>query len=66
MSEPQRFQTAPFVSPLMLVPEPEPSAGCDVCRALDTQRTEARARGDLSRVTDINIEIRRHAHGEGS
>jgi hypothetical protein len=42
--------------------EPKPSAGCGVCAALVRQRSEARARDDLSRVSDINIEIRNHDH----
>lgn len=41
---------------------PTPPAGCGVCEALVGQRAEARARDDLSRVSDINIEIRNH-HG---
>lgn len=66
MTEPKRYPTAPVELPLTLAPEPEPTTGCDVCLALDSQRTEARMRGDLSRVSDLNVEIRRHAHGEDS
>ena len=40
--------------------DPEPPAGCGVCAALVVQRSEARARGDLSRVSDLNVEIRNH------
>jgi hypothetical protein len=64
MTEPKRYPTAPVELPLALAQDPEPTAGCDVCFALESQRTEARARGDLSRVSDANVEIRRHAHGE--
>lgn len=40
--------------------DPEPPADCGVCAALVRQRSEARARGDLSRVSDFNVEIRNH------
>lgn len=43
-------------------PDPEPAAGCDVCEALARQRAGAYAVGDRSRVTDCNVEIRRHPH----
>ena len=62
MADPKRYPTAPVELPLRLESDPEPTAGCGVCFALDSQRTQARARGDLSKVTDINVEIRRHAH----
>lgn len=39
---------------------PTPPAGCGVCAALVEQRSEARARDDLSRVSDFNVEIRAH------
>ncbi|MFC9911054.1 hypothetical protein [Streptomyces sp. NPDC059862] len=39
---------------------PEPPVGCGVCQALARQRAEAAARGDLSRVSDCNVEIRNH------
>ncbi|MCX5349186.1 hypothetical protein OG901_15630 [Streptomyces mirabilis] len=63
MTEPKRYPTAPVELPLRMDPDPEPTAGCDVCLALEWQRTEARMRGDLSKVSDANVEIRRHAHG---
>lgn len=44
----------------MPLDDPEPPAGCGVCAALVVQRSEARARDDLSRVSDLNIEIRNH------
>ncbi|WTZ21879.1 hypothetical protein OG270_15310 [Streptomyces microflavus] len=48
---------------LMSAPEPpKPVTGCDVCQALDTQRREARGRGDYSAATDASVEIRRHPH----
>ncbi|MGW3723561.1 hypothetical protein [Streptomyces sp. NPDC000851] len=40
--------------------QPEPPAECGVCAALVRQRQEASARGDMSRVTDCNVEIRNH------
>lgn len=42
--------------------EPIPNFGCDVCQSLGREREEARAAGDMSRVTDCNVEIRRHPH----
>ncbi|WUM80422.1 hypothetical protein OG485_37125 [Streptomyces sp. NBC_00328] len=63
MTEPQRYPTAPVELPLIPAPDAEPVAGCDVCLALDSQRTGARMRGDLSKASDLNVEIRRHAHG---
>nr|WP_274916602.1 hypothetical protein [Streptomyces sp. WZ-12] len=45
-------------------PEPRPVAGCDVCGALDRQRSRARATGDHSKVTDCNVEMRDHPHGK--
>ncbi|GAA1435910.1 hypothetical protein GCM10009601_62730 [Streptomyces thermospinosisporus] len=46
----------------MLYGAPEPVAGCDVCQALDKQRSEARAEGDMSKVSDFKLEIRNHPH----
>ncbi|MFE7314605.1 MULTISPECIES: hypothetical protein [unclassified Streptomyces] len=43
-------------------PEAQPVAGCDVCGALERQRAQARATGDRSKVTDCNVEMRRHPH----
>lgn len=45
------------------VPDPKPVAGCDVCGALDRQRTRARTAGNYSKVSDCNVEMRRHPHG---
>ncbi len=42
--------------------EPEPIAECDVCTALAGQREGAWAVGDLTKVIDCNIEMRRHPH----
>ncbi|MFI9340532.1 hypothetical protein ACIG0D_04555 [Streptomyces sp. NPDC052773] len=39
---------------------PEPLPDCDICQALVRQRDEATTRGDHSRATDCNVEIRRH------
>ncbi|MCX5357531.1 hypothetical protein OG864_02005 [Streptomyces sp. NBC_00124] len=40
--------------------DPEPPLGCGVCTALAGQRAEAAAGGDMSRVFDLNVEIRNH------
>lgn len=47
-------------------PDAEPYPGCDVCAALAGQRSEFRAEGNASGVTDCNIEIRQHPHPAGS
>ncbi|GAU68611.1 Syd protein [Streptomyces sp. NBRC 110611] len=58
---PRNCRTIHLPDPLP-VPESEPVAGCDVCAALARQRAGARAVGDMSRVIDCNIEMRRHPH----
>ncbi|MFD9111647.1 hypothetical protein [Streptomyces bottropensis] len=40
--------------------EPEPPADCGVCAALAVQRAEAKSAGDLSKVSDLNVEMRNH------
>lgn len=66
MSDPLKPDTHP--GPVVELPchappeEPRPTKGCDICCALDRQRTVARQTGDLSRVTDCNVEMRRHPH----
>ncbi|MFE3853460.1 hypothetical protein ACFXPN_20270 [Streptomyces griseorubiginosus] len=42
------------------IEEPEPPKDCKVCGALAVQREAAQERGDLTKVTDCNIEIRNH------
>ncbi|MFD5198867.1 hypothetical protein ACFWM7_01600 [Streptomyces sp. NPDC058375] len=42
--------------------EPVPNPGCDVCTSLGQQREEARVMGNMTTVTDCNVEIRRHPH----
>lgn len=42
--------------------EPVPVEGCRICAALGKQRAEARAAGDLSKVSDCNVEIYLHPH----
>ena len=39
---------------------PAPVAGCDVCSALVRERTAARRDGDMSKVSDLNVEMRSH------
>ncbi|WTI67747.1 hypothetical protein OG397_17385 [Streptomyces sp. NBC_00728] len=56
----QTTQEESVTLPLRLAPEPEPTSGCDVCAALGRQRENARTAGDFSKVSDINVEIRRH------
>ncbi|MFD5078040.1 hypothetical protein [Streptomyces sp. NPDC058371] len=46
--------------------EPVPVEGCDVCGALARQREAERRTGNLSEVSDLNVEIRSHqAAGHG-
>jgi hypothetical protein len=40
--------------------EPVPPGDCGVCAALAKQRAEARGQGDMSKVSDLNVEIRNH------
>ncbi|GAB2870498.1 hypothetical protein GCM10027074_42630 [Streptomyces deserti] len=42
------------------IDDPTPPADCGVCQALVRQRAQAAERRDLSRVSDINVEIRNH------
>ncbi|MFE1776889.1 hypothetical protein [Streptomyces sp. NPDC059008] len=42
------------------LPKPKPAANCDICQALVNERQIAEARGDLSKVVDLNIELRSH------
>lgn len=41
-------------------PNPKPSVECDICAALVHERQLAEARGDMSKVTGLNIELRNH------
>lgn len=41
-------------------PEPVPVDDCDVCAVLARNRKKARRNGDLSKVTDLTIEMRTH------
>jgi hypothetical protein len=51
--------------PLSLNVAPGPFPECDVCGVLDRERRTARARGDMSKVSDCNVEIRQHPHDKG-
>lgn len=42
--------------------EPVPNFSCDVCASLGRQREDARKKGDMTTVSDCNVEIRRHPH----
>ncbi|GAB2732898.1 hypothetical protein GCM10027072_29400 [Streptomyces bullii] len=42
--------------------QPEPVTGCRECGQLAREREEARMAGDVSRVSDCNVRIRRHPH----
>lgn len=59
VSNPRTTMAAPVhvVNPLAA---PEPTPGCDVCRALARERQEAAGSGNWSAVADCNVELRRH------
>ncbi|MFD8005206.1 hypothetical protein [Streptomyces mirabilis] len=40
--------------------KPVPVDGCDVCAVLARNRKSARPEGDLSKVSDLNVEMRSH------
>ncbi|MEU8625882.1 hypothetical protein [Streptomyces sp. NPDC048669] len=51
--------------PVYLLPPSDPAQpvkGCDVCEALEKERTAAHAIGDGSKVSDCNVEMRQHPH----
>lgn len=60
MSEPTRYATPPVE--LLLDQEPKPVPGCGVCTALGKERGEAKAKGDGSKGSDMNVEILNHPH----
>ncbi|MEU5437664.1 hypothetical protein AB0G73_30405 [Streptomyces sp. NPDC020719] len=62
MTNPATYPGPPVELPLRLEADPAPAPYCDVCGALDQQRREARAEGNLSAVSDANVEIRDHPH----
>lgn len=62
MTEPTRYTTASVELPLRLELEPVPVDGCDVCEALRNEREAARLAGNGSKVSDCNVEIRKHPH----
>lgn len=64
MTNPTPYPSPPVELPLRLDTDPPPVPGCDVCGALSEERSEARAMGDMSKVSDMNVEIRNHPHKE--
>ncbi|MDJ1133405.1 hypothetical protein [Streptomyces iconiensis] len=58
------YGQSPLETPSLFTREPVGHPGCDVCGALVEQRENARGRDDMSRVSDCNVEIRRHPHQE--
>ncbi|MEU0671949.1 hypothetical protein ABZ330_03500 [Streptomyces sp. NPDC006172] len=45
---------------------PEPAPGCAVCADLDRERAAALEERDLSRVSDCNVDLRRHDSHRGA
>lgn len=64
MTEPITYPRPPVELPLRLDTDPPPKPGCDVCGALASERDEARATGNMSKVSDVNVEIRQHPHAK--
>ncbi|MEK2475275.1 hypothetical protein WN984_20625 [Streptomyces noursei] len=60
------YAQTPVELPLTLASaaDPGPVPGCDICAALAKERALARSRGDHSKVSDCNVEIRNHPHKE--
>ncbi|MBJ6633381.1 hypothetical protein [Streptomyces sp. I5] len=44
------------------LPDPEPAPGCGECRRWAAERAAARQAGDGTRVSDCNVQMRRHLH----
>lgn len=62
MTNPTTYPSPPVELPLSLEGDPPPVGGCDVCQALSEERSRAQTKGDLSKVSDVNVEIRQHPH----
>ncbi|KUN99134.1 hypothetical protein AQJ67_25785 [Streptomyces caeruleatus] len=62
MSSSRTYPSPPVELPLRLDGDPKPAPDCDVCQALDRQRSLAHAQRDMSKVSDFNVEIRNHPH----
>jgi hypothetical protein len=60
IEEPTCDSARTVVSGLWTPPEPVPVAGCAECASLAGLRGGARARGDMSAVSDCNVLLRRH------
>lgn len=58
------YARLPLELPLGVGTDPPPVPGCDVCGALAGERDEARTRRDMSKVSDVNVEIRRHPNAK--
>ncbi|RSO28306.1 hypothetical protein DMH15_28125 [Streptomyces sp. WAC 06725] len=65
MTNPTKYYGPPVELPLRLGRDPDPEPGCDVCGALARERDTARGTGNMSKVSDVNVEIRRHPHPKG-
>lgn len=62
MTNPPTYQGDPVELPLRLDSDPAPVPGCDICGALTSERENARGKGDMSKVSDLNVELRSHPH----
>ncbi|WSD70442.1 hypothetical protein OG978_25525 [Streptomyces sp. NBC_01591] len=59
MSSPSTSMDPPVQLSLPRTP-PVPAPGCGVCAALAKQRTTAYGNGDMSAVSDYNVELAAH------
>lgn len=60
MTNPRTYPEPPINLPLRLGRDPEPVPGCALCANQASQRDAARANGNGSRITDLNVRMRRH------
>ncbi|MGW1185750.1 MULTISPECIES: hypothetical protein [unclassified Streptomyces] len=54
----------PAELPIGALPEPVPVEGCALCANQAQERQRARANGDASTATDLNVRMRRHQRAD--
>ncbi|EPD60833.1 hypothetical protein [Streptomyces sp. HGB0020] len=63
---PKTYPSAPIELPLRLDVDPNPVDGCALCANQARQRDMARANGNASKATDLNVRMRRHFKADHS
>lgn len=63
---PTTHPSAPAELPLGPLPDPAPVEGCALCANQAHQREGARANGDASKATDLNVRMWRHLKADHS